>query len=174
MSHILEKINEDNIIITECKKGYNLLYIDKNNFNKKINIITPKIYVPFGIENFGNKLILNLEFSKYKTNNCVYNFYAIIKSLEKYVNTSLNISSNKETYVSCIKDRPEPYEPLLRTNIKKYGKKIITNIVSKCNTKTLEDINKNSYIHVELELNNIWISNGKYGINWDIITIFID
>ena len=169
MSYILEKINEDNIKLVECKNGYQLLYIDKNNFNKKIKITTPKLYVPFGIENFGNKLILNLEFSKYKTNNFVYNFYAIIKSLEKYV-----INLNKGLYTSCIKDRPEPYEPLLRANIKKYGKKILTNIVSKCNTKTLYDIDKNSYIHVELELNNIWLSNGKYGINWDIETIYID
>jgi hypothetical protein len=169
MSYILEKINEDNIILVECKNGYQLLYSDKNNLNKKIKITTPKIYVPFGIENFGNKLILNLEFSKYKTNNIVYNFHAIIKSLENYV-----INLNKGIFVSCIKNRPDPYEPLLRTNIKKYGKKILTNIVSKCNTKTLDDINKNSYVYFELELNNIWISNGKYGINWDILNIYID
>lgn len=170
MSYILQKINDNELEFHKNKNFYDLLYN-----NKKIQLLSPKIKIPFGIENFGNNLILNLELIN-NDNNKMYNFTSIIKSLDTFLKNQKSIVNNNLEnllYVSCIKNRPEPFNPLLRTKIKKYGKKIITEIISECKSKTLYDINKNSYISVLLKLDNVWINNGKYGMNWTVEKIYI-
>jgi hypothetical protein len=143
---------------------------------KKFKIMSPFVKIPFGPENFGRNLVLNLELINYDKNNDMYNFISIIRSLDTFLLNSEKIGENNVqslSYLSSIKDRPKPYYPLLRTNIKKYGKKIITETISKCNSKTLYDVQKGNYVKVLLELDNIWMYNGKYGINWSIDKIYL-
>lgn len=166
MSHILQKIDNNELKFYRKNNFYEIKYD-----NKKIKLLISKVKAPFGVENFGKNLILNLEFFDCYKNNDMYNSLSIIKSLDTFLKNNTTIGQNL-LYLSSVKDRPEPYFPLLRTNIKKYGKKIITQTISKCNTKTLYDINKNIYISVLLVLDNVWMHNGKYGINWCIEKIY--
>jgi hypothetical protein len=151
MFYILEKIN-----LKKKKNKFEIKYNDKD-----IKILLSNIKIPFGIENYGRNLILNIELDKTK-NNDIHNSISMIEKLENYVK-NLNLENN--TYVSSIKER-ESYLPLLRTNIKKYGKKIITKVKCNSGVKTLYDLQKNQNISILLIPDNIWLYNGKYGINW--------
>lgn len=167
---LLESLTNENIYIKKNKNMFKI--VDENN--KKFILLSPKMYVPFGTENYGKKIILNLEFSYLEKNNVMYNFYSTIKSLDsllKILKSIDDIDLTNYEYISCIKERPEKYSSLLRTNIKKYGKKIITNIESDDKSKTLYEI-KNNYVKVLLELDGLWIWNNKYGVNWVVKTIY--
>lgn len=169
MSYILEKITNNEIQFLKKKNVYKMQYDDKN-----IKILSPKLKIPFGVENFNNKLILNLELDKNK-NNDTHNFSSIIKSIENYLinlDRICDVELKNFTYCSSYKNRPDPFCPLLRTSIKKYGKKILTKICSKSDLKTLHDIKKNDYISVLLEIESIWVYGDKYGINWTLNTIY--
>lgn len=170
MSYILQKIDNNELEFFKKRNFYEIKYD-----GKKIKMLSPKVKVPFGVENFGKNLILNLELVDCKKNNKMHNFLSIIRSLDTFLQNCEKVGEHNVqnlTYLSNVKDRPEPFFPVLRTNIKKYGKKIITQMISKCNTKTLHNIDKGMYVTVLLELDNIWMYNGKYGINWSVEKIY--
>ena len=78
----------------------------------------------------------------------------------------------------------------MRTNVKKFRNKIVTTITPKevvgqnvvgqnvvgqnvIGPITLYDIKKGDKVKAVLELDNLWINNGTYGINWNIKEIII-
>ena len=58
---------------------------------------------------------------------------AIIKSIDNYFKNITQIGDRDVSdleYFSNVKERPGDYDPLLRTNIKKKGKNVLTKIYS--------------------------------------------
>jgi hypothetical protein len=171
----LEKIKDNDLIIIEkTANQHGIFYKNADNSIIKFQMTTPILNVPFGIENYGNNLILNLEIME--INNYVHNFISILKSIDAFFSSLQNINNidlTKLKYVSCYKERDPPYKPLLRTNIKKFRKKILTEIISDDNCTTLYEITKdqNNKIKTIIELDNLWITNTSYGLNWSVIKI---
>ena len=108
----------------EIKKNkYQLLQINDDLTMNKINFIGYNLYSPFGIEEYNNKFILNLEISK---NN------DLIKFLRELDNFLININSfkikdkvinlNNMDYYPILKNRKDK-KPIIRTHIKITKKK---------------------------------------------------
>jgi len=195
---ILEKKNDNEdffvgnynliyIVIKILKKNYNL-YIRSFGKLVKIKLKTPKLKIPFGVEDYMNQKILNIEFTKLESNNQVYNFYNTIKNLDSFFTKMSSYSEDNKkidlkfvspdfidkikgkTYMSCIKERPKPFDPLLRTYLKQVKNNILTKFLD--NNKNLVFYNeiKNKYGNFILEVSGLWIREDKFGLIINVST----
>jgi hypothetical protein len=162
------------------KKSYNI-FIYKEMM-KEIIFNTPKLNIPFGIEDYNNKKIVNLEFKNIESNNNIYNLYSNIKNVELFFenlienskiinrdlpNNLLNDIKNKQ-FISCIKEKKN-FDPLFRTHLKKIKKKYLTNFKNKNNNEEIiySNIKKMNGIF-SICLKSLWISNESYGLIWNL------
>jgi hypothetical protein len=132
--------------------------------------------IPFGVEKYNYKDILNLEFGIKNGDNNIHNFYVNMANIDDFfkklscdkqhiekVKIPFNILHKimGKTYVPSVRKRYN-FDPLLRVYVKKNLKfinkdgSIISNIKSKTGTFTIV-------------LDSLWISKYKYGIIWSIV-----
>jgi hypothetical protein len=142
----------DNIMLKSVRRQFYLL-----NNSEKIEIKIPTCTIPFGIETYNNKNIINCNIDI--TNNNIYNLLGIIIQLENYLNifkySPYNFKKsieNKKLYSNIKKNENTNNQNILRCHLKK-------------NTKILNGIvEKNTKCSINLEIGNIWITEDKYGI----------
>jgi hypothetical protein len=132
-------------------------------FNDKLISIILKSTIKFGIEEFYNKRIINMEISK--------KIYKKISEIEKFI---FNKEKNYDHYSSIrINKTNINLKPLLRTYLK-YKKNILKTIVKKNNSIiSLDEINKNDKIKADIYLDHIWIKKNKLGMCWYIDSITV-
>jgi hypothetical protein len=153
-------------------KKFILLEIDSI---QSIKFRLENIYIPFGVENYNDKYIVNLEFEK--TINMHNNYISILQNLEKHISnkkfeSEINVDAcmiNKNL-CSSIKESKLGY--ILRahltnnTNIfisKKDGGKI------ELDKSNLKGVTAN----IELGLKGIWVNDESYGFYWNLHSIQI-
>ena len=141
----------------------NKAFINVLSENKKIKFSLNNIVIPFGVEIYNSKEIVNIEIQP--KNNDSYNYISIIESIEnKIKNSKLDIIKNKNLILS-IKD--SKYGKILRTHLIKDPEIYIK---SKTDTKiNLMKTNlKNSESNVNISLKGIWIKDDSYGLYWSL------
>ena len=133
--------------------------------NNSLKFWSPKILVPFGIDNEYNKYLMKLEVdendsNKYKNEHI--HLKRIIMHLEKMIKEKIEIEiENKENdeFKSILKKRFNKSD-MIECRIKTLKTKIITEVEyeDKENNylKTIFDIPKQSYVKVQLEINGLW------------------
>jgi hypothetical protein len=150
------------------KKGYRVAYT-----GSKIIIEIPSCYMPFGIEKYNNKEILNIYIDTKKSNE-IYNSYVDIKSFENAFDTIRTKNEEIKLPDGFLKEIEsstfyhniisEKIGEKMRLHVKKNleifkmenGKKILL---------TSADI-KGKNAKLRIELNSIWIHGGNYGLVW--------
>jgi hypothetical protein len=141
----------------------NKTFINVLSDNKKIKFMLNNIVIPFGVEVYNQKEIVNIEIQP--KNNESYNYISIIESIENKVkNSNIDIFKNKNL-ISSIKDS-------------KYGKILRTHLISDpsiyIKSKTDSKINlmktnlKNSESNVNISLKGIWIKDDSFGLYWSL------
>lgn len=168
-----------NITFAENKNNFGIFI--KDNDYKKMTLKTPIIKIPFGIQEYFHKDIINIEMTNYETNNYVYNFFTTLKQIDTFfknlqnddfinnlnysVSPTFKESIKGKNYLSCIKMR-DKFDPLYRTLTKKRGSVILTKFYDKDN-KEINPFNiKNRKGSMELELAFLWTTKTDYGISW--------
>ena len=152
--------NLKNIVLKKNRKNYSL-YEFKDGVNRVITIKLTGMKIPFGVEKYGYKELINFEFlNKDKYNNSLNN-YNKIKQIDSYFRGLKDF--NDKYYKSCIKERDD-YDPLLRVHLKKRGKNILTTIQSKNNTPVSVYELKNALCCIELELQSLWTTDDSFGL----------
>lgn len=165
--------------------------------NKKIVFNTPPMLIPFGIEEYNDKMIMNLEFINYEKG-MMKRFYDDIVKLDNYfkkINTIENheniIKLENKEYKSMVKIRNN-FPPHLRVHLKKNKNMIITKFYSnEKEHRKYETINKQghnnyygkplSYMDIkkgdkciaEIELTSIWNHEKSYGLLFSVKKIII-
>lgn len=150
--------------------------------DKKYSIILEDVDIPFGVEVYEKKHVINIEIHP-KTNNKHHNYYAMISNFESELTTQENVKYDKlktnienKGYYPNIRESKNGY--IIRTNIFHTPEvfqmiggrdKKIKNIKDK---RTLIDVNKIK-ANVELELGVVWVSSNNYGFCWYIKKIQI-
>lgn len=165
-------------LIPEKKSGYRFAY----NMSK-FKFITPTLYIPFGVELYNKKEILNIMINE--NNNEKHNFIHYISTIENIYHQFSQKNNDKElpfvylppNFISDVRDKefiktlkPNLDNYLLRTHIKNADIYKIMN-----NKKILmekKDIVKKK-CKCEIELSNVWIHGDKYGLIWTINKIEI-
>lgn len=124
---------------------------------KKIEIITPPMNVPFGLENFYEKLQLKLVFHNHKTNNTMRQFFYQIRDLERRLQT-LAPTTSYHSNVKTIKG----YEPLLVLRVQDDNPTLIS---------TLSELTKESRVRCKFELQKQWSFNGRSGTTFNLLQV---
>lgn len=167
----------DDIYINQISNSnFVLLKKNGNNLTKYI-FDTPILNMPFGIEEYKNKYIINIEFD----NNITKKFYDDISEIDNYFRCLNSIESNNnniidlsnKSYYPIINNRRNDCNSLMRTHIKKNRNKIITICKNDSKEISIFDIDKKQKAIFELELNNLWVFNDKYGILTNINKIIL-
>jgi hypothetical protein len=117
---------------------------------------TPKILVPFGLENEYNKYVIKLEIDN--NNQEHIHFIKIMEHIENLIKKKLNIEDNSE-FKSIIQTRKNNKQ-FIECKIKSIKNNLITKIEyeDKDNNylNTLYDLEKQSYIKTQIEVNGLW------------------
>ena len=146
--------------------------------NQKLIIQTPKMYAPFGINNqykSEDKFEITLRFEE---NNAVHQqFQRMLKAIEAHViqyifehQAILGVTGRSYEVVadklsSCIKEN-------------KYGKSIVPKVDGKFkgsiydgNKVQTNEVTKQSFNHVFMEIPSLWITSGRFGLSLKCIQI---
>ena len=152
---------------------------DPSKIYEIISIETLPMGIPFGIETYNYKNILNIEFSKMNNNNAMYNLYSTISQIDKFFSrlsydksivSKIRISKkvlqniSGKSYVPSVRTRPHKFDPLFRTYIK--DNIIFHDTLNRHVDK--KDIKLKSGIFI-LKLDSLWISKYNYGLIWGIV-----
>ena len=130
--------------------------IYKINYNNNIfKFWTPKILIPFGLENEYNKYLIKIELDK---NNKDHNHLKkVILNIENIIKKKLNVNDNEFKSIISTRKNENFY---IDCKIKTIKNNIITsiNFEDKENNylKTIFEIPKYSNAKVQLEINGIW------------------
>jgi hypothetical protein len=165
-----------NVMLVAQRKNY-LIFLYKDKIKHKINFTTPKLSIPFGVELYNNKQILNLEFKDRTKNNDVNNFLIYMKQIDAYFKDMPSdaekdnydyrlISANTKSYLKIfypsIKDRVIPQLRLHLTKTTEFYK-LDTN--GNKELLTSKDI-KGKEAQCEIELSHVWVNKDSYGLLW--------
>jgi hypothetical protein len=128
----------------------NILYEDKRG----LNIITPKMRVPFGLDEEYGKYLLKLEFSDLYNNDEITNFYEFIKKLEEFFKNHYN---NSGIYKSLIRLN-RSYDPVFCAKVMERYNRLECSVVNKKDKSltTIYDIQKNSNVTALLSFDRVW------------------
>jgi hypothetical protein len=144
-----------------------------NKYNDTIIFTIKNIYIPFGIEKYNDKNLLNLELNPEKYNEH-YNANIFLMQLEKELIEKQNIKDIN--IINAIQNKS------FFSNVKKNNEKIIIrnymigmpDIYMKINNKKFQIFDcKNKRGNVKIEIFTLWITLDKYGILFNIKEIEI-
>jgi hypothetical protein len=183
------------IKIIQNRNIFNCLYHEFAK-NDTTMIFTMRAKIPFGVELYSNRYILNLELFNKDKNNDVNNMYVQLKKLDIFMRSLSNISEFPEefqlpkyipnyvldkfvykNYIPCVRDRKD-YDPHLRTHLK-YSKNKVTTIFEKTTDNYLPDIWDASKIKgkmgtFDLHIAFLWFTQTDYGLKIIVDRAVID
>lgn len=164
------------------KQGTNYkVFIKKDSGLKPIGLKASKLNMPFGLEVYNHKEIINLDIPLKKGDNSVHNFHVNVSEIERFFNRCTYDDKITEQYkiqknfhqdmklkefVPCLKKR-STFEPILRAHLKKQGSVIKTRFQKNGQRVSLDDL-KDASGEFIIILDSVWIKNGKCGLLWII------
>lgn len=170
-----EKGSNDNLLSKLCflkqkSKSKNIsvnLMLKEYGKYEQIKLFSSAL-IPFGIEKFYGKELLNVELGD---NNKEYNTLSLIKQLDSYLSNINNLPKSlsnviaNKVYISCIKQTKNTNKSLLRMHVRKNKNRYITNFVYK-NDEPILDLSqlKKKRCDISITVNNLWISDESYGM----------
>lgn len=160
-------IDLNKLYLINDRKGYRISY-DMT----KLIIKTPIIEIPFGIELYNNKEIVNILTKN--DNNDNHNFINFLKRIEKIFINSNNKNINfkndiiDKKYISTVKKSNQNI--LLRTHCKNTD---IYTIIDNKKIPVEKKLLNNKKCICDIELSNIWFYGDNYGIMWSLLNVNI-
>jgi hypothetical protein len=148
------KLNSEKFNFKEINENINLIYYDEN----VLKFWTPKILIPFGLENEYNKYIVKLELDKDEYDN---KEHQVLKKLILHIENIIKKKKDIEDieFKSIIKNRVNKSD-LIECRLKNLKGNIgtICEYKDKENNylKTIFDMPKNSYVKAQIEINGLW------------------
>lgn len=142
----------------ESNANFKQIYHD----GKVLQFWTPKMLMPFGIDNEYGKYLLKLEFEN-ETNEEHSYFKKVILHIEKLIKKKLEIEDNSIEWKSIIKKR-ENKTDIIELRIKNIRNNIQTEIINNNSgssensnyLKTIFDLEKQTYMKALIEINGLW------------------
>ena len=145
------KLDIDKIELKNINQNIYKISYDNNN----LKFWTPKILVPFGLENEYNKYIIKLELTDNPEHE---HLKKLILYIEKLIKKKMNINEEHQ-FKSIIKKR-ENKNDIIECRIQTIKNSVITSIEyeDKENDylKTIYDLSKFSNVKIQFEINGLW------------------
>lgn len=161
----------ENVCIDE---NLNISYINSKNIKKPLEIITPVLYLPFGIDNNYDKIELNLQLRKtdcIKHNEELKIFLNFLESLEKLFTDTLS-EKFKAPIKSLIRLNPK-YDPIINTKLIMYNNKIKTEVFKDIEYFNFFKIGKGEKLKVIMFIDKLWIFKERLFYKFKLRKIFV-
>jgi hypothetical protein len=134
-------------------------------YNKDPLIIqTPLLYIPFGVQEYNTRNTLDVSFHNIKYSKQTDHFYNTVNAIH---NTILDYIDTTDKTIFGIK-HSVGYPPLLKLNVEKTS---VWN--NKREQLSLEDIKKNSFGSLIINLEGVYINEKNIGFIWNVLQIRI-
>jgi len=159
-------LNLDSIDIEDNVLTSNEIKIEGGNY-----FYTPKMYVPFGLENYKTTYSMNLQFRNIKDNQELQDFLGFIQKFENNLMKKLKIS--EEQFNSQLKYHNK-YDPMLMTKFIFRFDKIECDVKDSSGHLNIFDIGKNFSCKCLLHIDKVWLFKGKYSCKLKVKEIFIE
>jgi hypothetical protein len=171
----MDPIELNNKQIKCLPKNKKFISIILTHSSQIIKIKLNNIFIPFGVEKFNNKHILNLEFDKnINTHN---NYISVLSSVENKINnktydTEINVESILVNKLFTTSLKESILGHILRTHITDSTEIFI--LKKDLSKMPIDKENlKGTNVNIELTLKGMWVNDEKYGIYWNINNIQI-
>lgn len=171
----MDPIELNNKQIKCLPKNKKFISIILTYLSQIIKIKLNNIFIPFGVEKFNNKNILNLEFDKnINTHN---NYVSVLSSLENKINnksydTEINVESILVNKIFTTSLKESILGHILRTHITDSTEIFI--LKKDLSKMQIDKENlKGTNVNIELTLKGLWVNDEKYGLYWNINNIQI-
>ena len=170
------------------KKNYTVYHSNKYK-NEQIVFKTPIMKLPFGVEKYGNKDVLNAEFTNRQSNNIMFNFWTEMSQFEKFIE---NLSCDEETvinylnanrfggelvkqingkpFTNCVRTRPEPYNPHFRLHVRHNVDMFRKTGDGSKQIMSSTDIKGKAAI-LTVQLGSLWVTASSYGLVWYVNSV---
>tara|TARA_Y100000816_G_C26079832_1_gene568965 strand:- start:327 stop:980 length:654 start_codon:yes stop_codon:yes gene_type:complete len=200
MSHLItyDFFNICDIIISD------ILYKNRRKFanvgttdSNRIQLQTPKMFIPFGISQFGNNLSLDLSFYGIENDANVRKFYVFCHDLDEFIlkhavanstdwfGSSLSEDDIYQMYKPVLKpgkqkSKDEYYPDTIRIKIPKekvdgdWINKTVSILEEGKNDLQYSDIKRGSKISTVFEISPVWFMNNTFGISLSCVSIKLD
>ena len=133
--------------------------------NESLEFWTPKLYIPFGLEEKFNSYFINYELIDLKKDIEIQQFFDFLVNIETSIIRQLDL--DKEDLNSQI--RITECNPILYTKIIQKNNTIITSIKNDRNENiNIFNLEKNTYGKLYLILDKIWYKNSKFYFKYKI------
>ena len=158
-----------NICFIKEKRNYKI-FIKNGKDYETFQINTPPMKIPFGIENFYGKELLNIEFTDLNKSNEVYNVFAKIKQLDFHMMSKRSDNNKKKflgigdkSYLSCV--RLGKFSTFLRTHIRRTKNGYQTKFLNKDGSLIIDLSSlKGKKCAFVLSVDKLWINKKDYGV----------
>ena len=151
--------------------NYNVYYFNSKNERKQLEIVTPDLFLPFGIDS-DNKggLYLNLQLRKTKCDKNNYELKLFLNFLES-IETKIKDHTEKE--VKTLIRKQKNHEAIINTKvINKYGK-ISTDVFKNKENFNFYKIEKNTPLKANIIIDKLWLFNDIIFYKIKLKTIFL-
>tara|TARA_B110001469_G_C9644723_1_gene325380 strand:+ start:1217 stop:1819 length:603 start_codon:yes stop_codon:yes gene_type:complete len=151
-----------------------LNYINVNYNGKYVVIKTPPMTMPFKINDKTGSFIMNLQFTNYKDDKSMNEFYEFIRNVEQTHIKHIGINeSTVDRYSSQIRrDKNKKYDPNLVVKIPfRYNKFECEAYNKEGNLINLLNINPFSKVQCDIYIDKIWLFNDIFICKWKCQTI---
>ena len=153
------------ILISNEKNNFYKLFINESGKNKPIRINIENANLPFGLEDFNNKIVINFELDNTKSSK---EYEKLVKLIEKNIT---NLIEEDDIEVKSVLYAKEDKPTLCRAYVKKNRNKIITIYKKDDKEVSIYELIKNEKYNIEIELSGIWKYNNSAGIFLNIISL---
>jgi hypothetical protein len=130
---------------------------------KKIKFELNGVVIPFGVEIYNSKEIVNVEIQP--KDNVQYNYISEIESLENNIKESKLQTLKDKNFISTFKE--SKYGKILRTHLIRDPEIYIKTKNDSKMTLAKSNI-KNTTSNVKISLKGIWIKDNSYGLYWSL------
>ena len=153
------------ILVSDEKSNFHKLFLQKKSGIKPIRLFLNDIYIPFGLEDYYNKLVLNFEMDD--SENCK-EYEKNIRQIEKHIS---ELIEDEDIEVKSVFYKRNDLPTLCRAYIKKNRNKIITIYKLDDIDTPLYELKMKERYNIEIEVSGIWRHQKTAGIYLNIIGI---
>lgn len=129
------------------------------NETKKLRFKLEGMFIPFGVESYHNKFIMNLSFKNKEKDNKMHNYYVVLKCIDEYFDKLEGFGSS---YSPFIKENGS-FDPLLRCHLKSKKDNIFSKFYDN-GELTESDKLKKRVCKASITIGSIWEKGDKYGV----------
>ena len=145
----------ENIIIKECKKNFYQINVKDEDEYKNLVIKLNDCYLPFGLETYGKKYLINFEVDN------TSEFNKLIRTLEGKLG---ELIENDSYELKSVFHKKPKYNLLCKAHLKSNNNMIITKYILNNKDTSVFEIVKNKKYNLELEISGIWIFKDTFGL----------